>query len=124
MPIPIRPERRALGSCDTNSFMVKPKPLMPRMLGWVTTSSLFCRLVSAAAMISPTAKRPTITASMSKPLFKLVEPKVKRWVDSMASVPMVENMKPRTPAAMPLTMLPLDRVAIMVKEKMAMEKNS
>ena len=33
-------------------------------------------------------------------------------------------LKPRTPAAMPLTMLPLDRVAIMVKEKMAMEKNS
>ena len=42
----------------------------------------------------------------------------------MASVPTVETMKPMTPAIMPLTMLPLDSVAIMVREKIAMEKNS
>ena len=74
-------------------------------------------------MISPTAKRPTITASMSKPPFKAVEPKVKRAMPSMESVPTVENMKPSTPAMTPLTMLPEDRVAIMVREKMAMAKN-
>ena len=49
---------------------------------------------------------------------------MKREVPSITSVPTVENMKPITPAMMPLTMLPLDSVAIMVREKMAMEKNS
>ena len=70
------------------------------------------------------AKGFAITASMSKPPLRLVRPKVKRAVPSMASVPTVENMKPITPAMMPFTILPLDSVAIMVREKMAMEKNS
>ena len=124
MPMPMQALRTALTIWPRNSFMVKPKPLMPFMSGWAMSSPSGWWLVSAAAMISPTANRPTMTASMSKPPLRLVMPKLKRALLSMTSVPTVENMKPITPAMMPLIMLPLDIVAIMVREKMAMEKNS
>ncbi|MCY1543773.1 hypothetical protein D9M68_796040 [compost metagenome] len=124
MPMPISDERKALGIWPKNSLSEKPKPLTFFILKGAILVLCAARPVSAILITSATANIPIITVSMAKPPLRLGKSKVKRRIASTGAMPTVEKAKPRAPEKMPLTSEPVDRVAIRVREKMAMEKYS
>ena len=61
---------------------------------------------------------------MSMPAFIWLLPKVKRAAASTGAIPTVPIAMPNRPESSPLTIEPLESVAIIVREKTAMEKYS
>ena len=61
---------------------------------------------------------------MEIPAERFVEPKVKRWVPLMGSIPMQPSMKPRPADIMPFQILPLERLATNVMAQKHREKYS
>ena len=120
MPVPIRAERRAPGSQETNSFMEKPNPLT-FLTGIVSTP---LPIVSAEMRISATAKIPIKVVRVLKPAIRSLLPKVNLRVPSIGAMPTMANTRPSMPASKPLTILPELRIATMVSAKKQIPKFS
>ena len=97
-----------------------PKPFCPA----VDASGILASPLAESRMIWHMANIPSICATVEMPAARFGEPKVKRCVPLMGSMPMQPSMKPRPADIMPFQMLPFERLATSVIAQKQREKYS